>query len=89
MTTAVPRARQLAAQQFGTSVRLLQNHGLWKDILAMPVLEHLALDQLVSAKILVHVRVLLPTVHDAVIRTERVLSALSGVRVRGRSAELR
>jgi GC-rich sequence DNA-binding factor len=89
VTTAVPRARQLAAQQFGTSVRLLQNHGLWKDILAMPVLEHLALDQLVSAKILVHVRVLLPTVHDAVIRTERVLSALSGVWVRGRSAELR
>jgi GC-rich sequence DNA-binding factor len=89
VTTAVPRARQLAAKQFGTSVLLLQNRGLWKDILAMPILEHLALDQLVSAKILVHVRVLLPTVHDAVIRTERVLSALSGVWVRGRSAELR
>jgi GC-rich sequence DNA-binding factor len=54
MTTAVPRAGQLAAQQFGTSVHLLRNLGLWKDILAMPVLEHLALDQLLSAKILVH-----------------------------------
>jgi GC-rich sequence DNA-binding factor len=55
----------------------------------MPVLEHLALDHLLSTKMLVHLRVLLPTVHDAVIRTERVLSALSGVWVRGRSAELR
>jgi GC-rich sequence DNA-binding factor len=85
---AVPRAGRFAAQQFGTSVRLLRNLGLWKDVLALPVLEHLALDQLLSAKILVHLRTLLPTVHDAVIRTERVLSALSGVWVGGSSAEL-
>jgi len=32
VTTAVPQAGQLAAQQFGTSVRLLQNLGLWKHI---------------------------------------------------------
>ncbi|CAK9276824.1 unnamed protein product [Sphagnum jensenii] len=88
VTAAVPRAGRFAAQQFGTSVRLLRNIGLWKDILALPVLEHLALDQLLSAKILVHLRTLLPTVHDAVVRTERVLTSLSGVWVGGSSAEL-
>ena len=87
MTAAVPGALRLANRQFGVAVRLLRNLGLWKDILAMPQLEHLALDQLLSMKMLVHLRAGISTVHDAVTRIERVVAALSGVWV-GTSFEL-
>ncbi|BBN20396.1 GC-rich sequence DNA-binding factor [Marchantia polymorpha subsp. ruderalis] len=77
--TAVPKAAPIAAQKFGTAIRLLRNIAMWKDVLALPVLEQLALDELLSSKILPHLRTLLTTLHDAVTRTERVCSALSGV----------
>lgn len=86
--TAVPKAAPIAAQKFGTSIRLLRNIALWKDVLALPVLEELALDELLSSKILPHLRTLLTTLHDAVTRTERVFAALSGVWV-GSNRELR
>lgn len=88
MTAAVPGALRLANRQFGVAVRLLRNLGLWKDILAMPELERLALDQLLSMKMLVHLRAGVSTVHDAVTRIERVVAALSGVWVGTSFAEL-
>jgi hypothetical protein len=39
---AVPQAARISAQKFGTSMRLLWNIGMWKDVLAMPLLEELA-----------------------------------------------
>ncbi|KAL8139895.1 hypothetical protein V2J09_005916 [Rumex salicifolius] len=76
---AVPNAARLAAYRFGVAVRLLRNICLWKDILALPVLEKLILDQLLAGKILPHVRALTADIHDSIIRTERVVDALSGV----------
>ncbi|GMH10905.1 hypothetical protein Nepgr_012746 [Nepenthes gracilis] len=76
---AVPIAARFAAYRFGVAVRLMRNICLWKDILALPVLENLALDQLLAGKILPHVRTLKSDVHDAIARTERVIDSLSGV----------
>eukprot|EP01018_Ginkgo_biloba_P004025 Gb_08409 [translate_table: standard] len=76
---AVSQAARIAAYRFGMSVRLLKNIALWKDILAMPVLEQLALDELLCGKMLPHLRTIVPNIHDAVTRTERVVAALSGV----------
>lgn len=75
----VPNASRVAAYRFGTSVRLMKNICLWKEILSMPVLEKLALDELLSAKILPHVRSIKSNVHDAVTRTERIIASLSGL----------
>ncbi|CAA0818630.1 GC-rich sequence DNA-binding factor-like protein [Striga hermonthica] len=47
---AVPNAARVAAYRFGVSVRLLRNICLWNKILAMPVLEKIALDELLSGK---------------------------------------
>ncbi|CAI0415215.1 unnamed protein product [Linum tenue] len=76
---AVPNASRVAAYRFGVSVRLIRNICLWKDILAMPVLEELALDELLRKKVLPHVQSISSDVHDAVARTERIVSSLSGV----------
>uniref|UniRef100_A0A1D1YLK2 GC-rich sequence DNA-binding factor 1 n=1 Tax=Anthurium amnicola TaxID=1678845 RepID=A0A1D1YLK2_9ARAE len=76
---AVPNAGHIAAYQFGRSVRLLKNICLWKDILTTSVLEELALDALFSDKILPHLRSVMPNIHDAITRTERVIASLSGV----------
>lgn len=76
---AVPGAARLAAYRFGVSVRLLRNICLWKEILALPVLEKLALDELLGGKILPHVRSIRSDIHDAVTRTERIITSLSGL----------
>ncbi|KAL5976516.1 hypothetical protein ACLOJK_020849 [Asimina triloba] len=76
---AVPDAARIAAYRFGMSIRLLKNICYWKDILALPVLEQLALDELLSGKILPHIRSVTSDLHDAITRTERVVESLSGV----------
>ncbi|CAI0444232.1 unnamed protein product [Linum tenue] len=76
---AVPSASRIAVYRFGVSVRLMRNICLWKDILAMPVLEELALDELLCRKVLPHVQSISSDVHDAIARTERIVASLSGV----------
>ncbi|KAJ0266107.1 Transcriptional repressor ILP1 [Hirschfeldia incana] len=76
---AVPNAPQVAAYRFGTSVRLMRNICMWKDILALPVLENLALSELLFGKVLPHVRSIASNIHDAVTRTEKIVASLSGV----------
>ncbi|KAI3975093.1 hypothetical protein MKX01_031517 [Papaver californicum] len=76
---AVPDAARIAAYRFGMSVRLLKNICLWKDILAFPIIEQLALDELLSGKVLPHVRSITPNIHDAITRTERIVASLNGV----------
>ncbi|KAG7554614.1 GC-rich sequence DNA-binding factor-like domain [Arabidopsis suecica] len=76
---AVPNAPQVAAYRFGTSVRLMRNICMWKDILALSVLENLALSDLLFGKVLPHVRSIASNIHDAVTRTERIVASLSGV----------
>lgn len=79
VTTAVPGALRFANRQFGVAVRLLRNLGCWKDVLALPQLEKLALDQLLSGKMLAYLKVGFTTDHDAITRIERIVAALSGV----------
>lgn len=76
---AVPNAARMAAYRFGVAVRLMRNICMWKDILAMPVLEKLALEELLGRKVLPHVQNLTPEIHDAITRTERIIASLSGV----------
>lgn len=76
---AVPNAAQVAAYRFGMSVRLMRNICLWKDILALPVLENLALDELLYGEVIPHLRSIASNIHDAVTRTERIVASLSGV----------
>ncbi|KAJ0634207.1 putative intron Large complex component GCFC2 [Helianthus annuus] len=76
---AVPNAARFAAYSFGTAVRLLRNICLWNNILSMSVLEKLALDELLSGKILPHLRSIQSNVDDAITRTERVVASISGV----------
>ncbi|KAL1223264.1 Transcriptional repressor ILP1 [Cardamine amara subsp. amara] len=77
----VPNASQAVAYRFGTSVRLMRNICMWKDILALPVLENLALSDLLFGKVLPHVRGIASTsnIHDAVRKTERIVASLSGL----------
>ncbi|WRX25795.1 hypothetical protein QQP08_018282 [Theobroma cacao] len=75
---AEPNAALVAAYQFGMSVRLMRNICFWKEILALPVLEKLALDDLLYGKILPHVRNITSDVQYAVKRTERIVASLSG-----------
>ncbi|GAU34429.1 hypothetical protein TSUD_393820 [Trifolium subterraneum] len=49
------------------------------DIFAMSVLEKLALDELLHAKILPPFRSISENFHDAITRTERIIASLSGV----------
>ncbi|CAN7005129.1 unnamed protein product, partial [Brassica rapa subsp. trilocularis] len=76
---AVPNAPQVSAYRFGTSVRLMRNICMWKDIMALPVLEDLALSELLFGKVLPHVRSISSNIHDAVTRTEKIVASLSGV----------
>ncbi|KFK25221.1 hypothetical protein AALP_AA8G083000 [Arabis alpina] len=76
---AVPNAPQVAAYRFGTSVRLMRNICMWKDILALPVLENLALSDLLFGKVLPHVRSIASNIHDALTRSERIVASLSEV----------
>ncbi|KAI4357865.1 hypothetical protein L6164_001787 [Bauhinia variegata] len=76
---AVPDAARIAAYRFGVSVRLLRNICLCKDLFTMPVLEKLALDELLCGKVLPHFRSISENVHDAITRTERIIASLSGV----------
>ncbi|CAL9773804.1 unnamed protein product [Musa acuminata subsp. burmannicoides] len=79
VTKAVPGAAQIVAYRFGMSVRLLRNICLWKNILSMPVLENLALEELLGGKLLPHVKSIMPNIHDAIMRTERIVASLVGV----------
>ncbi|XP_027153139.1 transcriptional repressor ILP1 [Coffea eugenioides] len=76
---AVPNAARAAAYRFGVSVRLMKNICRWHKVLARPVLEKLALDELLIGKILPHLRSIESNIHDAVTRTERVVASLDGV----------
>ncbi|WMV28152.1 hypothetical protein MTR67_021537 [Solanum verrucosum] len=76
---AVPDAARVAAYRFGMSIRLIRNICLFHEIFAMPVLEELVLDQLLSGKILPHLRSIQSNIHDAVTRTERVVTSLHSV----------
>ncbi|PSS13415.1 Transcriptional repressor like [Actinidia chinensis var. chinensis] len=76
---AVPNAARVAAYRFGMAVRLMRNIGLWNKIIALPVLEKLALDDLLSGKVLPHLRSIQSNVYDAVTRIERVVASLMGV----------
>nr|GMD37771.1 transcriptional repressor ILP1 [Ipomoea batatas] len=76
---AVPNAARIAAYRFGMSVRLMRNICLWNNVLAMPVLEKLALDELLSGKILPHLRNIQSDIDDAITRTERIVASLYGV----------
>ncbi|CAD5331205.1 unnamed protein product [Arabidopsis thaliana] len=77
----VPNAPQVAAYRFGTSVRLMRNICMWKDVMELPVLEKLALSDLLFGKVLPHVRSIASesNIHDAVTKTERIVASLSGV----------
>ncbi|KAH7280692.1 hypothetical protein KP509_36G009600 [Ceratopteris richardii] len=75
----VPQAAPIAAYKFGTAVRLLKNIVCWKDVLAMPLLERLALEDLLCAKMIPHLRSLLHSPYDAISRTERVVKVLASV----------
>lgn len=77
--SAVPNAARIAAYRFGVSVRLMRNICLWKEVFALPILEKLALDELLCRKVLPHVRSIASNVHDAISRTERIVASLSGV----------
>ncbi|XP_047972328.1 transcriptional repressor ILP1-like [Salvia hispanica] len=76
---AVPDAARVAAYRFGTSVRLLRNISLWSKVLAISVVEKIALDELLYGKILPHLRSIQTNVHEAIIRTERVIASLNDV----------
>uniref|UniRef100_A0A7N0T776 GCF C-terminal domain-containing protein n=1 Tax=Kalanchoe fedtschenkoi TaxID=63787 RepID=A0A7N0T776_KALFE len=76
---AVSNASRIAAYRFGVAVRLLRNICLWKDVLSIKVLEKLALDELLSGKVLPHLRAIKSNIHDAIIRMERIIASLSGV----------
>ncbi|KAF7148016.1 hypothetical protein RHSIM_Rhsim03G0238800 [Rhododendron simsii] len=76
---AVPNAARVAAYRFGRAVRLMRNICMWNKIIALPVLDRLVLDDLLSGKVLPHLRSIQSNVHDAVTRTERVIASLCGV----------
>ncbi|KAK4423605.1 Transcriptional repressor ILP1 [Sesamum alatum] len=76
---AVPNAARVAAYRFGTCVRLMRNICLWDKILAMPILEKIALDELLCGKVLPHLHSIQSNVHDAIVRTERIIASLYGV----------
>ncbi|CAL4937154.1 unnamed protein product [Urochloa decumbens] len=79
VTRTVPGAAQFSAYRFGVAIRLLKNVCLWKEILADHVIEELALDELLTDKILPHMKSIILDVHDAITRAERIVASLSGV----------
>lgn len=76
---AVPNAARFAAYRFGMSVRLMKNICLWNDVLSTSIIEKLALEELLSGKILPHLRSIQSNIHDAITRAERVVASMSGV----------
>ncbi|XP_057250192.1 transcriptional repressor ILP1-like isoform X2 [Beta vulgaris subsp. vulgaris] len=76
---AVPNVARVAACRFGVAVRLMRNICMWKDILSLPVLEKLVLDDLLAGKVLPHVQNLIHDIHDAITRTERIIASVNGV----------
>lgn len=52
---------------------------MWNNILAMPALEKIALDELLCGKILPHLHSIHGNVHEAILRTERVIASLYDV----------
>ncbi|XP_024988150.1 transcriptional repressor ILP1 [Cynara cardunculus var. scolymus] len=76
---AVPNAARFAAYRFGMSVRLMRNICLWNNVLSTSILEKLALDELLSGKILPHLRSIQSNIHDAITRTERIVASMSGM----------
>nr|XP_043624493.1 transcriptional repressor ILP1 isoform X1 [Erigeron canadensis]XP_043624494.1 transcriptional repressor ILP1 isoform X2 [Erigeron canadensis]XP_043624496.1 transcriptional repressor ILP1 isoform X3 [Erigeron canadensis] len=76
---SVPSAARFAAYRFGMSVRLMRNICLWNKILSMSILEKIALDELLSGKIIPHLRSIQSNIHDAITRTERIVASISGV----------
>jgi len=54
---------------------------MWKDVMELPVLEKLALSDLLFGKVLPHVRSIASesNIHDAVTKTERIVASLSGI----------
>ncbi|KAJ0037881.1 hypothetical protein Pint_21940 [Pistacia integerrima] len=79
LMNAVPNAARIAAYRFGMYVRLMRKICLWKEVLALPILEELVLDELLCRKVLPHVRSITSNVHDAIMRTEKIVASLSGV----------
>ncbi|KAL5217898.1 hypothetical protein ABZP36_018582 [Zizania latifolia] len=79
VTRVVPGASQYAAHRFGVATRLLKIVCLWKDILAKPVLEKLALEELLRGKILPHMKSIILDVYDAIARAERIAVSLSAI----------
>lgn len=76
---AVPNAARFSAYRFGMSVRLMKNICLWNNILSASIIEKLALDELLSGKILPHLRSIQSNIHDAITRSERIIASMSGV----------
>ncbi|KAL9224322.1 hypothetical protein vseg_000368 [Gypsophila vaccaria] len=76
---AVPNAARIVAYRFGVALRLMRNICMWKDILVMPALETLVLDEILCGKVLPHLQNLTSDMHDAVARAERVIASLTGV----------
>uniref|UniRef100_A0A7N0TSM8 GCF C-terminal domain-containing protein n=1 Tax=Kalanchoe fedtschenkoi TaxID=63787 RepID=A0A7N0TSM8_KALFE len=79
LLTAASNASRIAAYRFGVSVRLMRNICMWKDVFSVNALEKLALDELLSGKVLPHLLAIKSNIHDAIIRTERIIASLSGV----------
>ena len=52
---------------------------MWSKVLAISVVEKIALDELLYGKILPHLRSIQTNVHEAIIRTERVIASLNDV----------
>eukprot|EP00897_Mesotaenium_endlicherianum_P004343 jgi/Mesen1/3937/ME000209S02941 len=76
---AVPSAARFAAVRFAVAVRLLRNIAMWRDVVAPSVLNQLALEELLTNRVLPHLRSIVPAIHDALARTERLVDALSSV----------
>ena len=76
---AVPNAGRFAAYRFGMCVRLMKNICLWNNVLSGSIMEKIALDELLSGKILPHLRSIQSNIHDAITRAERVVASMSGV----------
>ncbi|KAF7154000.1 hypothetical protein RHSIM_Rhsim01G0212500 [Rhododendron simsii] len=71
-------ANLVVSYRFGRSVCLMRNICMWNKIIALPVLERLVLGDLLSGKVLLHLRSIQSNVHDAVTRTERPEIAATG-----------
>lgn len=52
---------------------------MWNNTLSLSILEKIALDELLCGKILPHLHSIQANVHEAIIRTERVVASIYGV----------